>query len=72
MKFSKCVKLFYNQETIKDNSIDLIVENLQKRLCEDHRVKKGPAVIPNSNPETKTYLILFEETGDSFKTKKVK
>jgi len=72
LKFSKCVKLFYNSRTVANTSLEELIEFLQKQLCEDHKVKK-PQSAPNLNltNENRTFLLLFEETGDSFKTKKV-
>lgn len=72
LKFSKCVKLYYNSKVILNESLEELIDFLQKQLCEDHRSKKPQAAGPTTySNETRVFLLLFEETGDSFKTKKV-
>ena len=72
LKFSKCVKLYFNSKVINGNSLEELIDVLQKQLCEDHKGKKpqSPATTTFTN-ESRIFLLLFEETGDSFKTKKV-
>ena len=66
------MKLFYNSKIISNDSLEELIESLQKQLCEDHKSKKPQNVATsNLSNENRSFLLLFEETGDSFKTKKV-
>lgn len=71
MKFSKCVKLLYNSQTVKTQSLEELMEVLQNQLCEDHKGRRSQTPPTNVSNENRMFLLLFEETGDSFKTKKV-
>lgn len=71
MKFSKCVKLYYNSQTVKTESLEDLMETLQKQLCEDNKGKKIQSPPTNISNESRMFLLLFDEIGDSFKTKKV-
>ncbi|KAL4453684.1 hypothetical protein ABPG74_009580 [Tetrahymena malaccensis] len=70
LKFSYCVKLFYNNQILQQNKNEQLLEQLQKKLTKEHCSNK-PLNSTGSTLDDKFFILYVEESPDNFKHKKI-
>jgi len=70
LKFSHCVKLYYNTSILPGVKSEQLLESLQKKLTKEHCTVK-PMNAMGNNLDDKFFILFVEESPDNFKHKKI-